>query len=107
MSWRQHFEQLPVEQLCALLQVEADVAPAGETRVVWPLELLALRQVLRTLCISRTPKTHQDVGKSVPLHAINSLLCIAHTDCITCLSAPGPSQAEAHVHEVCQAEEVT
>lgn len=72
ISWRQHFEQLPVEQLCALLQVEADIAAGA--RVVWPLELLALREVLRMLSISRTPKTHLDVGKLAQLDAIYSLL---------------------------------
>ncbi|KAH8416012.1 hypothetical protein KR222_006394 [Zaprionus bogoriensis] len=56
LSWQRHFEQLPVEQLGELLLGDAGA------RVVWPLELLALRAVLRTYCISRTPQPQLDVA---------------------------------------------
>ncbi|XP_002005384.3 protein RRNAD1 isoform X1 [Drosophila mojavensis] len=55
-SWRKQLEDLPVEHLSELLQHSDGVA-----RVLWPLELLALRQVLRSLCIRRSPTKQIDV----------------------------------------------
>ncbi|KAM8712649.1 hypothetical protein ACLKA7_013046 [Drosophila subpalustris] len=59
LSWQKHLEQLPVESLAELLQSDDDVQVTR--RSVWPLELLALRQVLRSLDISRAPKGQQEV----------------------------------------------
>ncbi|ALC42015.1 CG2906, partial [Drosophila busckii] len=53
-SWRQVLEQLPIEKLSELLQSQTNVS------IVWPLELLALRQLLRTLCIGRLANIAQD-----------------------------------------------
>ncbi|XP_023165199.2 protein RRNAD1 isoform X2 [Drosophila hydei] len=64
-SWRHHLEDLPVKQLSDLLQHRETVVTA---RVSWPLELLALRQVLRSLCIKRSPNKLIDVAlPSCPL----------------------------------------
>ncbi|EDW61782.2 methyltransferase-like protein 25B isoform X1 [Drosophila virilis] len=60
LSWRRQLEDLPVEKLSELLQCES--VDSIKTRVLWPLELLALRQVLRTLCIRRTQKNQLDVS---------------------------------------------
>ncbi|KAH8397313.1 hypothetical protein KR215_012295 [Drosophila sulfurigaster] len=59
LSWQSQLEKLPVEVLAELLQ--SDDNELRSTRVAWPLELLALRQVLRTLNISRTPKRQLEV----------------------------------------------
>lgn len=59
-SWRQQLEDLPLKQLSELLHHNDGVA-----RVLWPLELLALRQVLRSLCIGRSPTKQIDVGELV------------------------------------------
>ncbi|KAH8371413.1 hypothetical protein KR093_007221 [Drosophila rubida] len=58
LSWQRHFEQLPVEALGELIQSDHNVQRTS--RVVWPLELLALRQILRSLSISRTPNRQQE-----------------------------------------------
>lgn len=66
LRWQNTLEQLPIEALAELLLSDVDVNV--EKRSLWPLELLALRQVLRSLDIRRKPRRPLEVAlPSCPL----------------------------------------
>lgn len=52
-AWRSHFNELPPEQMCFLLNIEQKTPSRVEC--VWPLSLLALKQAFQQLCIARCP----------------------------------------------------
>jgi len=60
LRWQNTLEQLPIEALAELLLSDVDVNV--ESCSLWPLELLALRQLLGSLDIRRKPRMHQEVG---------------------------------------------
>lgn len=50
-AWRDCFEDLPPEDLCFLL--ETGESTRQTVNRVWPLGLLALKQIFRELCVKR------------------------------------------------------
>uniref|UniRef100_A0A1I8Q3N7 Methyltransferase domain-containing protein n=1 Tax=Stomoxys calcitrans TaxID=35570 RepID=A0A1I8Q3N7_STOCA len=61
-AWRKHFENMPPEQMCFLLEDNDDKSQATATKVnsVWPLSLLALKAAFQWLCIGRR-RTKKDI----------------------------------------------
>ncbi|XP_030373449.1 protein RRNAD1 [Scaptodrosophila lebanonensis] len=59
VSWQRHFENLPIEALAELLQGNGNVRFN-----IWPLELLAIRQLLSTLCVSRIQ--NREIEQTLP-----------------------------------------
>ncbi|XP_017097533.2 methyltransferase-like protein 25B isoform X1 [Drosophila bipectinata] len=61
-NWQLHFENLPLEHLCELLQNDHQ-----NEKLTWPQELIALKRNIKELCISRTPRNPTDNSLPCPL----------------------------------------
>ncbi|XP_034652857.1 protein RRNAD1 isoform X1 [Drosophila subobscura] len=66
-SWQHQLEGIPLEMFEALLQTDDCESGPKNTSIVWPLEVLVLREVLRSHCISRTQEYQPKESIPCPL----------------------------------------